>query len=60
LVAMAQATQQYKEQDAQIADQYREKYGIDVSETFSFKYEDGESPEEAKPKSGTDVDSLLQ
>lgn len=64
LVAMAQATQQYKEQDAEIADQYREKYGIDVSETFSFNYEkDGDAPAESGgDKDGgskTDVDSLL-
>lgn len=38
LVAMAQATQQYKEKDAQLAEEHREKYGIDVSREFSFQY----------------------
>ncbi len=39
LVAMAQATQRYKEEDAKLAEEHRTKYGIDVSREFSFQYE---------------------
>jgi chromosome segregation ATPase len=64
LVAMAQATQQYKEQDAELAEQHRAKYGIDVSKEFSFQYAtpEGESsaPKAAKPASAEgDVNDLL-
>jgi len=38
LVAMAAATQKYKEQDAQLMKEHAEKYGIDVSKEFSWKY----------------------
>ena len=40
LVAMAEATAKYKEEDAKIMDQHSKKFGIDVSETFSFKHEE--------------------
>ena len=39
LVAMAEATAKYKEEDAKIMEQHSKKFGIDVSETFSFKHE---------------------
>jgi hypothetical protein len=39
LVAMAEATAKYKEEDAKIMEQHSKKFGIDVSETFSHKYE---------------------
>jgi hypothetical protein len=66
LVAMAQATQQFKEKDTELMAEHQRKYGIDVSETFSFKYEDDGSNEEAKPASsggsggdGGSLDSLM-
>jgi hypothetical protein len=43
LVAMAAATAKYKEEDTKIMKEHSKKFGIDVSETFSFKYEAGES-----------------
>jgi chromosome segregation ATPase len=48
LVAMAQATQRFKEQDAQLAEQYRNKYGIDVGKEFSFRYETAGAEDGAK------------
>lgn len=42
LVAMAEATAKYKEEDAKIMEQHSKKFGIDVSETFSHKYEKSE------------------
>ncbi|MBT8326146.1 MAG: hypothetical protein KJP21_00400 [Bacteroidia bacterium] len=39
LVAMAEATAKYKEEDAKLMDEHSKKFGIDVSETFSHKYE---------------------
>jgi chromosome segregation ATPase len=63
LVAMAQATQKYKEEDAKLAKEHRAKYGIDVSREFSFNYEEGADDASAasdpsEPRK-TDVDSLL-
>ena len=62
LVAMAQATQVYKEKDAELMEAHREKYGIDVSETFSSRYEGAAEP--AATDGGgdgtTDVDDLLK
>ncbi|MBI1306883.1 MAG: hypothetical protein GC181_09770 [Bacteroidetes bacterium] len=63
LVAMAEATAKYKEQDAKIMEEHSRKFGIDVSETFSFNYESdgGEpTPEPENKKSGNDsVDNLM-
>lgn len=42
LVAMAEATAKYKEEDAKIMEQHSKKFGIDISETFSYKHEKGE------------------
>ena len=72
LVAMAQATQRYKEEDARLAEEHRSKYGIDVSREFSFQYatpDDSSSAGAAPAKpskpsmdkgSETGVDSLLE
>ena len=51
LVAMAEATAKYKEEDAKIMEQHSKKFGIDVSETFSFKHEDADdAPKDDAPK----------
>ncbi|MBI1193547.1 MAG: hypothetical protein GC205_10275 [Bacteroidetes bacterium] len=71
LVAMAQATQRYKEEDAKLAEEHRSKYGIDVSKEFSFQYESPAAGTPAanppaKPAStppagpGAAVDSLME
>ena len=72
LVAMAQATQRYKEEDARLAEEHRSKYGIDVLREFSFQYatpDDSSSAGAAPAKpskpsmdkgSETGVDSLLE
>lgn len=69
LVAMAQATQRYKEEDARLAEEHRNKYGIDVSREFSFQYESDPSATGSKStaskKSGdpvpdASVDNLLE
>lgn len=44
LVAMAEATAKYKEEDAKIMEQHSKKFGIDISETFSHKYEGSSKP----------------
>jgi hypothetical protein len=61
LVAMAEATAKYKEQDAQIMEEHSKKFGIDVTETFSQSYEgDGDAPlEEKKSKDGS-LDDLME
>ena len=41
LVAMAEATAQYKAKDAEILKAHSNKFGIDVSETFSSNHEGG-------------------
>ena len=43
LVAMAQATQKYKEKDLILMKEHGEKYGIDISQQFSWKYENEEA-----------------
>lgn len=43
LVAMAEATAKYKEEDAQIIKEHSDKFGIDVSETFSHRYDKQEA-----------------
>ncbi|NNC94434.1 MAG: hypothetical protein HKN92_02660 [Chitinophagales bacterium] len=50
LVAMAQATQEYKEKDLILMKEHGEKYGIDISQQFSWKYENEETDKEEKRK----------
>ncbi len=62
LVAMAQATQKYKEKDAELMKEHAEKYGIDISEEFSWKHKtkgDGGGPATTK-KEGTAVNDLME
>lgn len=71
LVAMAQATQKFKEQDAELLEQHQNRFGIDQSEQFMWNHEnDGDSggagkdapaePAAEKPKSKDgNVDSLM-
>ncbi len=61
LVAMAEATAKYKEQDAQIIEEHSKKFGIDVTETFSHTYEDkgDDAPVEKKKADDDSVDSLM-
>jgi hypothetical protein len=64
LKAMAEATAKYKEEDAKIVEEHSRKFGIDVSETFSYKYEnkegDGDDPKPNPKKDGSDsVNDLL-
>ncbi|MBX2846440.1 MAG: hypothetical protein KTR13_09520 [Saprospiraceae bacterium] len=65
LVAMAAATQKYKEQDAALMKEHAEKYGIDVSKEFSWKYASdgsgaGDEPVATDGDGGTgDVNDLL-
>lgn len=49
LVAMAEATANFKKQDQQLMKEHGEKFGIDISETFSHKYE-GDSSSTANNK----------
>lgn len=51
LVAMAEATAKFKEQDAKLMKEHSEKFGIDVSETFSYKYEEGAEEENVEKES---------
>ncbi|MBO6515198.1 MAG: hypothetical protein JJ975_01430 [Bacteroidia bacterium] len=44
LVAMAEATAKYKAEDAKIMEEHSKKFGIDVSQTFSHKYEKNSEP----------------
>ena len=41
LVAMAEATAKYKEEDAKIMEEHSKKFGIDIRETFSHTHEGG-------------------
>lgn len=68
LVAMAQATQKYKEQDAELMKQHQEKYGIDRTQEYMWKHEgggDGDSAGNGEPagepegKKDGGTDSLL-
>jgi len=67
LVAMAEATAKYKEQDAKIVEEHSKKFGIDVGETFSHRYDkkpgDDSIPEETKksesPKGDGGINDLL-
>ena len=40
LVGLAEATAKFKEQDQKLMKEHSEKFGIDVSETFSFNHEE--------------------
>lgn len=67
LVAMAQATAKYKEEDAELMKKHQEKYGIDTSREFSHVYEkdnssagEPEAAPEPEPKSSGDgVNDLM-
>ncbi|MBK8709841.1 MAG: hypothetical protein IPN30_15350 [Flavobacteriales bacterium] len=61
LVAMAEATAQFKAKDAEILKAHSDKFGIDVSETFSSNHEGtgGAPTRPAAPKKEGGVDELL-
>jgi hypothetical protein len=61
LVAMAEATAQFKAKDAEILKAHSDKFGIDVSETFSSNHEGtgGAPTRPAAPKKEGGVDDLL-
>lgn len=64
LVAMAEATAKFKEQDAKLMKEHSEKFGIDVSETFSYKYETEKTEEKKESASSSSsnnggVDELM-
>jgi len=57
LVALAAATQKYKEKDAKLMQEHADKYGIDISKEFSWKYEstgDGAASNGGRDSSGDD------
>lgn len=66
LVAMAQATQKYKEEDAKLMKQHQEKYGIDRTQEYMWKHEgsrdaagNSEPAGEPEPKKESGTDSLM-
>lgn len=62
LVAMAEATAKYKAEDAKIAKEHSEKFGIDISETFSHRYEKEASEEggdDQPKKEESDLNTLM-
>jgi hypothetical protein len=63
LVGLAEATAKFKEQDRKLMKEHSEKFGIDVSETFSFNHEEGSSPSgdnsSSSPSSDDSVDGLM-
>jgi hypothetical protein len=65
LVGMAEATAKFKAEDAKLMKEHADKFGIDVSETFAFKYDkestdnSGESTKPATDKKDSSVDGLL-
>jgi len=61
LVAMAEATAQFKAKDAEILKAHSNKFGIDVSETFSSNHEGGAGAPAtpAAPKKDGGVNDLL-
>jgi len=61
LVAMAEATAQFKAKDAEIIKAHSNKFGIDVSETFSSNHEGGSGTAgtPATPKKDGGVNDLL-
>lgn len=65
LVGMAEATAKFKAEDAKLMKEHAEKFGIDVSETFAFKYDKEDTSNSGEPtKDNTEgkdssVDGLL-
>ncbi len=62
LVAMAEATAKYKEEDAKLMEQHSNKFGIDVSKTFSHNYEnkvDNVKESSGDSSKGNTVDDLM-
>jgi hypothetical protein len=64
LVGMAEATAKFKAEDAKLMKEHGEKFGIDVSETFAFKYENegtesSNDSSEPTPEKDSSVDGLL-
>jgi hypothetical protein len=63
LVGLAEATARFKEQDRKLMKEHSEKFGIDVSETFSFSHEEGSAPagdnSAPTPKGDSGVDGLM-
>ncbi|MCB0734939.1 MAG: hypothetical protein KDC76_10170, partial [Bacteroidetes bacterium] len=63
LVAMAEATAKYKEQDARIMEEHSRKFGLDMSQTFSHNHEssgDASTPPPAEEKKSSDsVNDLM-
>ncbi|MCB9190706.1 MAG: hypothetical protein H6602_03475 [Flavobacteriales bacterium] len=62
LVAMAEATAKYKAEDAKIMEQHSKKFGIDVKETFSHRYENsaGEPAAPSEPSKDKSVNDLME
>ncbi len=64
LIAMAEATAKYKEEDSKLAEEHSKKFGLDMTDTFSSQYEKKESKKEESNDSdggdaSNDVDDLL-
>jgi len=63
LVGLAEATAKFKAQDAKLMKEHSEKFGIDISETFSFNHEEGGAPTEGDssptPSGNDGVDGLM-
>ena len=63
LVGLAEATAKFKEQDRKLMKEHSEKFGIDVSETFSFTHEGDNAPtgddSTPTPKRNSGVDGLM-
>lgn len=63
LVGLAEATAKFKEQDKKLMKEHADKFGIDVSETFSFNHEGDSTPagDDSAPTSKKDsgVDGLM-
>jgi len=63
LVGLAEATAKFKAQDAKLMKEHSEKFGIDISETFSFNHEEGGVPTEGDssptPSGNDGVDGLM-
>ena len=63
LVGLAEATAKFKAQDRKLMKEHSEKFGIDVSETFSFNHEEGDAPvgddSAPAPKGDGGVDGLM-
>ncbi len=60
LVAMAEATAKYKEEDAKLMEEHSKKFGINVTETFSSSYEGkADTPTEESKGNDNSVDNLM-